>query len=58
MSAISQRILYYDAKIKAIDDCLAILKTNEAMALSESLKIIRKLSKKQFNAIVKKGKLI
>ena len=50
--------MYYDAKIKAIDDCLAVLKTNDDISIQESLKLIRKLSKKQFNAIIKRGKLI
>lgn len=34
-----------------------MLKINEEIQLQESIKIIRKLSKKQFNAIVKKGKI-
>ena len=58
MPEVSKKIVYYDAKLRAIDDCLNVLKTNEDMGLSASLKIIRKLSSKQFNAIVKRGKLM
>ncbi len=58
MPELSLKLAYYEAKIKAIEDCLTILKTDENTNFSESIKNFRKLSKKQFNTLIKKRKLI
>ncbi len=51
------RIIYYEAKRHAIEDCMLVLKANDDLTLSEKLKFIRRLSAKQFMTIVKKSKL-
>jgi hypothetical protein len=52
-----EKIIYYEAKRHAIDDCMIALKSNDDITLSEKLKFIRRLSAKQFMTIVKKSKL-
>jgi hypothetical protein len=49
--------VYYDSKAHAISDCLALLKTNEDLGLSEQLRLVRKLSNKQFQLLFKRDKL-
>ncbi len=51
------KIIYYEAKRHAIEDCMIALKSNDDMSLSEKLKFIRRLSAKQFMTMVKKNKL-
>ncbi len=58
MSEIVKRIIEYESRFHAISDCLILLKANEDMPVSEMLKIIRKLSNKQFKLIFKRNKLI
>jgi hypothetical protein len=51
------KLLAYEAKISAINDCLAILKTNERIDVTENIKTVRKLSNKQFKLIIKRNKV-
>eukprot|EP00349_Pseudokeronopsis_sp_Brazil_P004646 CAMPEP_0202967154 /NCGR_PEP_ID=MMETSP1396-20130829/11935_1 /ASSEMBLY_ACC=CAM_ASM_000872 /TAXON_ID= /ORGANISM="Pseudokeronopsis sp., Strain Brazil" /LENGTH=82 /DNA_ID=CAMNT_0049691899 /DNA_START=930 /DNA_END=1178 /DNA_ORIENTATION=+ len=55
--SISEKILYYESKKHAIEDCLVVIKQNEDMRMHEMLKLVRKLSSKQFMTIVKISKL-
>ncbi len=54
---ICDKIIYYEAKRHAIEDCMIALKANDDLTLGEKLKFIRRLSAKQFMTIVKKSKL-
>ncbi len=52
------RIIEYDAKIRAIEDCVNALRLSEDLPIMEVMKHIRKLSNKQYKYIFKKEKLI
>ena len=52
-----QKLVYYDAKISAINDCLAILKNNENISVADNIKTVRKLSSKQFRLLIKRNKI-
>eukprot|EP00347_Sterkiella_histriomuscorum_P006431 403352801 len=54
---VMQKLIYYDAKISALNDCLAVLKNNESISVVDNIKIHRKLSSKQFRLQVKRNKL-
>ena len=52
------RLMKLDAKFHAIEDCLNAMRTNEDINIIDMMKQIRKLSKKQFKILLKKGKLV
>jgi len=58
IEAVAKKILYYQAKDQAIQDCLFSLRDQENTDLQQSLKLVRRLGKKQFNAFSKKQRLI
>jgi len=56
-SHISERILAYHCKVRAIEDLLFALREKE-MPLQDMLKLIRRLSKKQFKLKYKVKRLL
>lgn len=52
----SQKLIHYEAKVAAINDVVSIIKSQEEV--SDSLKRIRELGKKQFKNIYKQKKLL
>ncbi len=58
MTEISKKIAHLEGKIHAIEETLYALKSAEDINIQEMLKIIRKLSKKQFNALIKRRNLV
>ncbi len=56
-SNISERILAYHCKVRAIEDLLFALREKE-MPLQDMLKLIRRLSKKQFKLKYKVKRLL
>ena len=51
------KLIELETKNHALEDCMSALKLNENIPVMELLKIVRKLSKKQFKCVFKKEKL-
>ena len=56
--AIGRAIIKYQSKEKAIQDLILELRNNEKLSVEDTMKLIRKLSAKQFKNMVKSRKLI
>ena len=56
--AIGRKIIQYQSKEKAIQDCIMALRDNEKLNVDDTMKMIRRLSAKQFKNMVKARRLI
>jgi hypothetical protein len=52
------KLIELESKILALEDCMSALKLNENIPVLDLMKMVRKLSNKQFKCINKKDKLI
>ena len=56
--AIGRKMIYYQAKEQAIQDCIMSLRDNDKMSVGDTMKMVRKLAAKQFKNMVKTRKLV
>ena len=52
------KIIEYDSKFHAINDLMIMLRGNDDLSVGETIKIVRKLSNKQFKLLTKRNKLL
>lgn len=52
------KLVEIESKILALEDCMTALKMNESLSLADGMKIMRKLSNKQFKLKIKKDKVL
>ena len=55
---IGRKIIHYQAKEQAIQDCILSLRDNDKMEVGDTMRLVRKLAAKQFKNLVKTRKLV
>ena len=55
---IGRKIIHYQAKEQAIQDCIMSLRDNDKIEVTDTMKMVRKLAAKQFKSMWKTRKLV